>query len=44
MKSRKGVEVLSRLVKDDLRDTHPELAELVVPYRAGYTPQQRREL
>jgi DEAD/DEAH box helicase domain-containing protein len=44
MKSRKGVEVLSRLVKDDLRDSHPELAEEVEPYRAGYTPQQRREL
>ncbi|HYM55523.1 MAG TPA: DEAD/DEAH box helicase, partial [Solirubrobacteraceae bacterium] len=44
MKSRKGVEVLSRLVKEDLRDAHPELAELVTPYRAGYTPQQRREL
>ena len=44
MKSRKGVEVLSRLVKQDLQDSHPELAELVAPYRAGYTPQQRREL
>ncbi len=44
MKSRKGVEVLSRLVKQDLENTHPELAELVSPYRAGYTPQQRREL
>jgi DEAD/DEAH box helicase domain-containing protein len=44
MKSRKGVEVLSRLVKQDLLDTHPELAELIAPYRAGYTPQQRREL
>ncbi len=44
MKSRKGVEVLSRLVKQDLEDSHPELAELVVPYRAGYTAQQRREL
>ena len=44
MKSRKGVELLSRLVKRDLEDTHPELAELVAPYRAGYTPQQRREL
>jgi DEAD/DEAH box helicase domain-containing protein len=44
MKSRKGVEVLSRLVKQGLQDAHPELAELVVPYRAGYTPQQRREL
>jgi len=44
MKSRKGVEVLSQLVKQDLKDSHPELAELVTPYRAGYTPQQRREL
>jgi DEAD/DEAH box helicase domain-containing protein len=44
MKSRKGVEVLSRLVKQDLQDTHPELAEQIAPYRAGYTPQQRREL
>ncbi len=44
MKSRKGVEVLSRLVREDLLGSHPELAELVVPYRAGYTSQQRREL
>ena len=44
IKSRKGVELLSRLVKDALKDTHPELAELIVPYRAGYTAQQRREL
>jgi len=44
MKSRKGVEVLSRLVHDDLAAEDPDLAELVAPYRAGYTPQQRREL
>ena len=44
MKSRKGVEVLSRLVKQELQDSHPELAELVAPYRSGYTAQQRREL
>jgi DEAD/DEAH box helicase domain-containing protein len=44
MKSRKGVELLSKLVVQDLQDTHPDLADLVVPYRAGYTPQQRREL
>ena len=37
IKSRKGVELLSRLVKDDLQKSDPELAELVVPYRAGYT-------
>jgi DEAD/DEAH box helicase domain-containing protein len=44
MKSRKGVEVLSRLVKQHLEDSEPELAERVAPYRAGYTAQQRREL
>lgn len=44
MKSRKGVEVLSRLVKQDLEKTHPLLAEQVAPYRAGYTSQQRREI
>jgi DEAD/DEAH box helicase domain-containing protein len=44
MKSRKGVELLSRLVRQTLEPLSPELAELVVPYRAGYTAQQRREL
>ncbi len=53
MKSRKGVELLSRLVREELEHGDPptasreatvRLAELVVPYRAGYTPQQRREL
>jgi len=45
MKSRKGVELLSRLAKDDLEAAgQAELAELIEPYRAGYTPQQRREL
>ncbi len=57
MKSRKGVELLSRLVREELeRDADPSrrrggsgadaesLADLVVPYRAGYTPQQRRDL
>ena len=45
MKSRKGVELLSRLVKQELEaGGRPELAEQVAPYRAGYTPQQRREL
>ena len=44
IRSRKAVELLSRLVKEDLESSHPDLAELVVPYRAGYTAQQRREL
>ncbi len=69
IKSRKGVEVLTRLVQQDLEGERPRdeetsgardraratsrpetnedgvpLAKLVVPYRGGYTPQQRREL
>jgi DEAD/DEAH box helicase domain-containing protein len=69
MKSRKGVEVLHKLLVADLEDSGtkdadlagadppgsdssppdpplsgPELAQLVAPYRAGYTSQQRREL
>ena len=44
MKSRKGVELLARLLTEDLERTDPDLAERVAPYRAGYTPQQRREL
>jgi len=44
MKSRKGVELLARLLTEELERTDPDLAERVAPYRAGYTPQQRREL
>jgi DEAD/DEAH box helicase domain-containing protein len=44
MKSRKGVELLARMVTEDLERTDPELSERVAPYRAGYTPQQRRAL
>jgi DEAD/DEAH box helicase domain-containing protein len=44
IKSRKGVELLTKLVQEDLQKTDPALAELVAPYRAGYTPQQRRAL
>ena len=45
VRSRKGVELLSRLVTLELErlDAAP-LAQLVTPYRAGYTPQQRREI
>jgi DEAD/DEAH box helicase domain-containing protein len=41
MKSRRAVELMSRFVRDALPG---ELAARVAPYRAGYTPQQRREL
>jgi len=44
VKSRRGVERVAKIVGDMLRDNHPELADAVIPYRAGYTPQQRREL
>jgi DEAD/DEAH box helicase domain-containing protein len=46
IKSRRGVELLTRLVQQELEasDDADGLAELVVPYRGGYTPQQRREL
>jgi DEAD/DEAH box helicase domain-containing protein len=41
MKSRRGVEVVAKVVGDLLG---PQLGRRVAPYRAGYTPQQRREL
>src|SRR5688500_14525412 len=45
MKSRKAVELMSRFARLRLEDQgHGELAERIAPYRAGYTPQQRREL
>jgi DEAD/DEAH box helicase domain-containing protein len=44
MKSRKGVELLAKMVREDLERTDTDLAERVAPYRAGYTPQQRRAL
>ncbi len=44
MKSRKGVELLARMVREDLQRSDPDLAERIAAYRAGYTSQQRREL
>src|SRR3954453_23870968 len=45
MKSRKGVELVARLARLELEESGDlDLAERVAPYRAGYTPQQRREL
>jgi DEAD/DEAH box helicase domain-containing protein len=41
MKSRKGVELILRHTVARLE---PQLAERVAPYRAGYTPAQRREI
>src|SRR5947208_9464267 len=45
MKSRRGVELLQKFAKLRLEDAgHGHLAELIAPYRAGYTPQQRRDI
>jgi DEAD/DEAH box helicase domain-containing protein len=44
IKSRKAVELVAKIVTDRLAEESPELADRVAPYRAGYTPQQRREL
>src|SRR4051794_17563786 len=45
IKSRKAVELMARFAGLELeRRGFPRLAERIAPYRAGYTPQQRREL
>ena len=44
IKSRRAVELVAKLVTEKLAHTQPGLADKVVAYRAGYTPQQRREL
>ncbi|MEA2459460.1 MAG: box helicase protein, partial [Thermoleophilaceae bacterium] len=45
LKSRRGVELLQKFTRLRLEDAgRPDLAELIAPYRAGYTPQQRREI
>ena len=38
VKSRKGVELVCKIVRDRLADSEGALADLVAPYRAGYTP------
>jgi DEAD/DEAH box helicase domain-containing protein len=45
IKSRKAVELILRNASARLRSgSRPDLAERIAPYRAGYTPAQRREL
>jgi DEAD/DEAH box helicase domain-containing protein len=44
MKSRRAVELIARYARARLEETAPDLAARVAPYRAGYTPAQRREL
>jgi DEAD/DEAH box helicase domain-containing protein len=45
VRSRKGVELVTKIARDHLqaRDAG-ELCSLIMPYRAGYTPAQRREI
>jgi DEAD/DEAH box helicase domain-containing protein len=43
--SRRGVELIQRFAGDRLAERgRRDLAERIAPYRAGYTPQQRREV
>jgi len=45
LRSRRGIELIQRFARDNLvARGKPELAERIAPYRAGYTPQQRREI
>ena len=45
LKSRRGVELIQRFTRLRLEQSgRPDLAERIAPYRAGYTPSQRREI
>ncbi|GAB4249141.1 MAG: DEAD/DEAH box helicase [Thermoleophilia bacterium] len=43
-KSRRGAEILYQYAVDRLKETKPRLAGRLSPYRAGYTPEQRRRI
>jgi DEAD/DEAH box helicase domain-containing protein len=45
LNSRRGVELIQRYARLRLEDSgRPDLAQRIAPYRAGYTPVQRREI
>jgi DEAD/DEAH box helicase domain-containing protein len=45
LRSRRGIELIQRFTRDRLAaEGKAELAERIAPYRAGYTPQQRRHI
>jgi DEAD/DEAH box helicase domain-containing protein len=45
LRSRRGIELIQRFARDNLAARgKPELAARIAPYRAGYTPQQRRQI
>ncbi|MFH0916844.1 MAG: DEAD/DEAH box helicase [bacterium] len=43
-KSRRSAELIYQQTVDRLKETDPRLAEHLSPYRAGYTPEQRRSI
>jgi DEAD/DEAH box helicase domain-containing protein len=45
LRSRKGIELIQRFTRQRLEELgEPGVAARIAPYRAGYTPQQRRDL
>ena len=45
MRSRRGIELINRFASTKLAEEGKgDLADRIAPYRAGYTPQQRREI
>jgi DEAD/DEAH box helicase domain-containing protein len=45
LRSRRGIELIQRFARDRLtKEGKGELAKRIAPYRAGYTPQQRRRI
>jgi DEAD/DEAH box helicase domain-containing protein len=45
LRSRRGIELIQRFTRMRLEELgEPGLANRIAPYRAGYTPQQRREI
>jgi DEAD/DEAH box helicase domain-containing protein len=45
LRSRRGIELIQRFTRMRLETLgHGDLADRIAPYRAGYTPQQRREI
>jgi DEAD/DEAH box helicase domain-containing protein len=45
LRSRRGIELIQRFTRDRLAaDGKADLAARIAPYRAGYTPQQRRQI
>jgi DEAD/DEAH box helicase domain-containing protein len=45
LRSRRGIELIQRFTRQRLEELgRRDLADRIAPYRAGYTPQQRREI